>query len=345
MRFDRIVIRNFRNFPASPDLRINWEPGINLILGPNGSGKTNLLEALSVLSGWGAFGRTQNVVCWDGKNSAAFVGAQVSGEDGHTITANITSRITLRLDEKAATSTDLRLIVPSVLFLTGNVNLIDGTPSARRMFIDRLCALFFPPFAKKLAEFRYILRTRTILLRQGKSPGRTDIPYCELGGWIMDRRREVVAQMMGMIPAGRFTLSVVPEVRCSGDEYLREALRRNYVKELRAFRPQDGPSYDDLAITLCANGRPASEALSRGQKRRLILFLLITAGKLTAWRMKREPVMLFDDLTAELDAEGREFVHTELTKTRWQVFISAPENPFTSHNNLSCYHTEKIPKH
>lgn len=154
----------------------------------------------------------------------------------------------------------------------------------------------------------------------------------------------MIAQMMSMIPPGRFTLSVVPEVRISGDEYLRDALRRNYVKELRAFRPQDGPSYDDLAITLCANGRSASEALSRGQKRRLILFLLITAGKLTAWRMKREPVMLFDDLTAELDAEGREFVHTELAKTRWQVFITAPENPFSGHN-LSCYHTGKNSQH
>ena len=145
----------------------------------------------------------------------------------------------------------------------------------------------------------------------------------------MDRRREVVSHMMKLIPQGKFTLSVVPEVKVSCNEYLREALRRNYAMELRAFRPQDGPSYDDLAITL-TNGRSASEALSRGQKRRLILFLLITSGRLTAHRMKRKPVLLFDDLTAELDSEGREFVHTELAKTGWQVFITAPENPFTS---------------
>ena len=59
------------------------------------------------------------------------------------------------------------------------------------------------------------------------------------------------------------------------------------------------------------------------------MFLLLTAGKLIARKMKREPVMLLDDLTAELDAEGREFVHAELVKTGWQVFITAPENPFT----------------
>ena len=299
-----------------------------MILGRNGSGKTNLLESLSILSGWGAFGRTQNVITWD-SGRPAFAGAQVSGEDTHSITANISSRISLRVDDKAISSTELRLVLPSILFLTGNVNLIDGSPSARRLFIDRLCALFWPPYAKKLADFKYILRTRTLLLRQGKSPSRTDIPYCELGGGIMDRRREVVSQMMNMIPHGKFMLSVVPEVKVRGEEYLREALRRNYAGELRACHPLDGPGYDDLAITL-SNGRPASEALSRGQKRRLILFLLIMSGRLTAHRMKREPVLLFDDLTAELDSEGREFVHSELVKTGWQVFITAPENPFIS---------------
>ena len=327
MRVNFSVVRNYRNF-SGPELRVNWEPGINLILGHNGSGKTNLLESLSILSGWGAFGRTQNVITWD-SGRPAFAGLQLSGESTHTITANISSRISLRVDDKAISSTELRLVLPSILFLTGNVNLIDGSPSARRLFIDRLCALFWPPYAKKLADFKYILRTRTVLLREGKSPSRTDIPYCELGGYIMDRRREVISQMMKLIPQGKFMLSVVPEVKVSCGEYLRDALKRNYARELRAFRPQNGPSYDDLAITL-SNGRPASEALSRGQKRRLILFLLIMSGRLTASRVKREPVLLFDDLTAELDAEGREFVHTELAKTGWQVFITAPENPFTS---------------
>ena len=339
MKFDQIVLRNFRNFARpGPSFRIDWEPGINLIIGPNGSGKTNILESMSILSGWGAFGRTRNVISWSDNARPAFAGAQISGEEKHVLTMNVSSRISLRCDDKSITSTDIRLVLPSILFLSGNVNLIDGSPSARRMFIDRLCALFYPPFARRLADFRYILRTRTVLLRRGKSPENTDIPYCQLGGWIMDKRREVLTQMMSIIPEGRFTMSIVPEVRGSCDEYLKEALRRNFQREVRALRPQDGPSYDDLAITICSNGRTASESLSRGQKRRLVLFLLITAGKLIARRMKRKPVMLLDDLTAELDVEGREFVHRELTKTGWQVFVTAPENPFSG-SVSKCYHT------
>lgn len=328
MKFVYSVVRNFRNFFRRPDLRVEWDPGINLVLGRNGSGKTNLLESLSILSGWGAFGKTGNVISWASNIYRAFAGAEVDGEENFTVSAEISSRISLKLNDKAITSTDLRLSLPSILFLTNSLNLIDGSPSARRLFIDRLCSLFYPPYAKRLAEFRYIMRTRTALLRQGKSPDRTAIPFCKLGGYIMDARRETLAHLMGLIPQGRFTMLFVPVVNVPGEEYLQEALRRNYGRELRAFRPLDGPNYDDIAITV--EGRTASEALSRGQKRRLVLYMIITAGKLIALKLKRNPVLLFDDLTAELDSEGREFAYRELAKTGWQVFITAPEKPFVS---------------
>ena len=133
---------------------------------------------------------------------------------------------------------------------------------------------------------------------------------------------------MRLIPSEKLSLSFVPELNVSWEEYLREALKQHSMRELAAFRPIDGPNYDELAITV--DGRPASEALSRGQKRRMILYIIITAGKLIALKLKRNPVLLFDDLTAELDSEGREFVYHELAKTKWQVFITAPEKPFAT---------------
>ena len=326
MIITRSTARNFRNL--RPDLYVEWDPGINLVLGANGSGKTNLLETLSILTGWGAFSRTQNVISWDGKFPRAFVGAEVSGEEKFTVTANISSRVALRVDDKAITSTELRLLLPSVVFLTGNINLIDGSPSARRLFVDRLCSLFFPIYARRLAEFKYVMRSRIALLRQGRNYEITTIPYCKLGGWIMDRRREVVNMLMGMITPGKFSLSCVPELKVPGEEYLHEMLRANRSRELHALRPQDGANYDELAITITENGRSASEALSRGQKRRLVLYMIIMAGKLTALKLKREPILLFDDLTAELDGEGREWTYTQLKKTKWQVFMTSPEKPF-----------------
>ncbi len=328
MRFDYTLSSDFRNLTMnnSPVLKHKWEPGINLILGRNGSGKTNLLETLSVLTGWGSFAKTQNVISW-GKYNAR-LSAHLSGEEDFSLTAEISSRTSIRMNGKAISFTDLRLSLPSIIFLTGSVNLIDASPSSRRLFIDRLCSLFYPPFAKRLADFKIIMRSRTALLRQGKSPNITTVPYCKLGGWIMDARREVVSMMMKMIPEGKFIMQFTPAINVSGEEYLAEMLNRNSRREAFALHPIDGPNYDDLSIIINETSRPASETLSRGQKRRLILYMIIMAGKLISMKLKREPILLFDDLTAELDSEGKSFVYSELLKTKWQVFITAPENPF-----------------
>lgn len=334
MRFDYTISSDFRNLTMnnSPVLKLKWEPGINLILGRNGSGKTNLLETLSILTGWGAFTKTRSVITWN--KHQAKLSAHLSGEEDFTLNADISSRISLRMNDKAISFTDIRLSLPSVIFLTGSVNLIDGSPSHRRLFIDRLCSLFYPPFAKRLAEFKYVSRSRALLLRQGKSTNATFVPFCKLGGWIMDVRREVVSMLMKMIPDDKFTIHFIPSLNVSGEEYLTEMLNRNSRRESFSLHPLDGPSYDELSIIITETHRPAYESLSRGQKRRLILYMIITAGKLISMKLKREPVLLFDDLTAELDSDGRDFAYRELSKTKWQVFITAPENPFRTRKKL-----------
>ena len=335
MKIDRITLRNFRNLSrGNPDFSASWSPGINLILGNNGAGKTNLLEALSIITGWGAFGKTSSIISWQSQTHRAYISAEISGTESFTAEAEISSRISLRLAGKSVSFTDLRLAVPSVIFLTGNLSLIDGSPSSRRLFIDRLCSLFVPPFAKRLADFRGVLRSRISLLRQGRSPQSTDIPFFRLGGWIMDIRRAVLAEMVKMIPPGKFSLDFLPAMNKNGEEYLRDTTAKNSVRETYAQHPLCGPSYDDIAITVTETGKPASISLSRGQKRRLILYIILTAGRLIAQRLGREPILLLDDLTAELDSDGRQWIYRELSATGWQVFVTAPEKPFVTRRKL-----------
>lgn len=329
MRIDSTILRDFRNF-SGPGLRVTWDPGINLLLGRNGAGKTNLLEALSIITGWGAFGKTSALISWQSQANRSYITAAMSGEEIFTISAEISSRISLRLNDKSVSFTDLRLSVPSIIFLTGNLSLIDGSPSSRRLFVDRLCALFIPPFAKRLADFRMILRSRSLFLRQGRNPASTDIPFFRLGGWIMDTRRAVLAELVKMIPPGKFELEMFPAINGACEEHLRHMSAANSEREKYAGRPLSGPNYDDIAITVSETRRPASISLSRGQKRRLILFMILTAGRLITHRLNRNPVLLLDDLTAELDAEGREWVYHEIAGTKWQAFITAPERPFST---------------
>ena len=196
--------------------------------------------------------------------------------------------------------------------------------------MDRLCSVLFAPYAKKLSDFKYVMRSRTALLRQEKSTEATDSLFCNLGGWIMDRRREAVSLLRTMMTQNNFSLEFLPVIDVQGERFLKNILKdKNYgTRERHAMRPLTGPNYEELSITLLDSKRPASEALSRGQKRGLVLNLIIDAGKLIVLRLRREPILLFDDFTAELDSKGRERTREKLIATGWQVFMTAPENPF-----------------
>ena len=331
MRFEFSVVKDFRSLRGA---RLEWAPGLNLILGPNGSGKTNLLESLNVLAGWGTFhGRTSGAVSWDSERGRALLGARVTGEEDHELQVQVSTRMTPRLDGKHVTFTDLRLVVPSMTFLPTDINLIEGSPAVRRLFLDRLCALCFPPYARRLSEFHQVSRHRAALLRQDRPIRGTTLPFARLGGWIMEARRRVASLLLKLedpadvCAALPFSFSMTPELEDrSGEECLLRALEETSERERYAQRPLVGPNRDDLEIT--SFGRPAAEALSRGQKRRLVLSLILRAGRLIELQLRRKPVLLFDDLAAELDAAARQEAGTALLSTGWQIFVTGTEDPF-----------------
>ncbi len=325
-----IILRSSAlNFKNLHDIKINWSPGINLILGSNGAGKTNLLESLNIMAGWGSFTKISELITWNSNLNYSYLSAKISGEadEDLNINAKISGKIILRLDQKFITSTNMRFLIPSLCFLPGNINLIDGSPSVRRLFIDKLCALFYPAYAKRLAEFKLISRNRSALLKQNKSPNITNIPFCKLGGWIMQARRDLILNLKNNNLVTEITPNINNNINCA--EYLYNELKKFYSQEISTGRILTGPNFDDLIINF--NGRSA-EFLSRGQKRILILNLIISAADLIILRLKRKPVLFFDDLTAELDKNAKSKTYEKLLNTGLQIFITASENPFNIKN-------------
>lgn len=336
MRIASSFLNDFKNIKNA---KFNWGSGINFISGPNGSGKTNLLESLNILSGWGTFkSRARDCVNWNSETQRAYIGidaADSATQIFNKITAQISSKITLKLDGKITNSTDLRLVLPSIVFQPSDINLIDGSPAMRRIFIDKLCALYFPPYARRLAEFKQIARHRAALLRKNKPASITDVPFANLGGWIMDARRSAANQLLEYFQKNFNSKNILffmtPELnlnKISGVDFLFKEIgdKNNIARERAAMRIFSGPSHDDLKILI--NNKPASDALSRGQKRRFIIFLIIAAGHLTAYKLRKAPILLFDDLAAELDRDNLKICGDELFKTGWQIFITGTEDPF-----------------
>lgn len=346
--------RCFRNLEPR---RQQWRSGLNVLSGPNGSGKTNVLELINVLSGWGIFpvsgGRISSLVTWDSSEKRAFLSARASGERDLEIAAQIGERLSFRVSNERMTYSELRMLLPSLSFLPGDANIIDGSPSVRRFFLDKLCALCSPLYARRLIEYRQLVRQRTALLRRngGNIPLRASaIPIAQLGGWIRLVRQRAIALLSEKLSAGKsslessllpFDVSMVMELRGSdkhgdnvkagseleaGVENLRFALDSGLERERRAGLVLTGPHRDDIVFS--CSGRPAAIALSRGQKRRVVMAVILAAGRLVEAKLRVKPILILDDIAAELDAAGRSLMGQALVKTGWQVFAAGVEDPF-----------------
>lgn len=332
----RIVQTRVRGFRSLENALCEWHPGVNLLCGPNGAGKTNMLEALHVLTGWGPFsGKLRDTVRWGGDR--AKIAASVDGERTATIEADIVARASLRLDGAACRWGDLRGCVQSLAFLPSDMALIEGSPAVRRRFLDVLCALVFPAYAYGLSEYRRVVMHRRSLLARGHSPGVTQETMASLAAWIWERRGEALAALAGNI--GRWSvlrprpleLTLKRGGAGNADDAREDfdiSCEMSAARERAAATPLVGPHRDDLIVS--CEGRLAAEALSRGQRRRSALALVMAAASALEDRFRQAPVLLLDEVTSELDADGRAALSHCLTKSGWQVFAATAEPTMTA---------------
>ena len=120
MELSETAWRCFRNLEPR---RQQWRPGLNVFLGPNGSGKTNILESINVLSGWGVLplpgNRISSMVAWNATEKTAFLRGYAHGERDLEVTAQIGERMSLRVSNERTTYSELRALLPSLSFLPG----------------------------------------------------------------------------------------------------------------------------------------------------------------------------------------------------------------------------------
>lgn len=344
----RIAQTRFRNFRNLENTLIDWAPGLNVLTGANGAGKTNVLEALHILTGWGTFAgsRLSDTVRWDCDDSASLA-AQASGERDAVIDLTIRARASLHLDSKVCRWGDLRSCVQSLAFLPSDMALLEGSPAVRRRFLDVLCALYFPLYAFKLGEYRKIIQTRRYLLSIGHSVRVTQNTMAGLAVWIWECRLEVIESLRHHLEKWRSLLpaDLSLELRRGGSaglndlaEDFSQACVMTAERERAAKTPLVGPHRDDLVLS--CGMRPAASSLSRGQRRRSALALVMAAASSVQERYRQSPVLLFDEVTSELDDEGRKVLMNCLELSGWQVFAATAENPLPAFRG-TLWHLEK----
>ncbi len=336
MKVTALDIAGFRNLRP---ISFPCDPGLNLILGPNASGKTSLLEALYFL-GRGRSFRTRQPRELIQTGAVAFrIVATMSSGDGRHIPVGVerdARDLTARIGGVPTRSlAELARQTPVLLLNPDSHRLLEDGPQLRRRFMDWGLFHAEPGFLDAWRRYDTALRHRNAALRASSAHRAIDAWDGELttAATILDQRRETFCKALevALQPLVATTLGI-GEVQVN---YRRgwplEPFERGFTDWLHDGRDQDrrqghtriGPHRADFTLRIAE--RPVAEALSRGQQKLLVIALVLAQAELYQRHAGDSCILLVDDLPAELDAGHRERIMRALAGLEIQLFITALE--------------------
>ena len=328
MPFSRLALTDFRSYAS---VQIEAGPGFVLLFGENGAGKTNLLEAVSLLTpGRGLRGAALSEMARQGGDGSFAVVARLGETDIGTGTLPAApERRQVRINGAPAAVNNLSEWL-SVLWLTPAMDrLFSGSAGDRRRFLDRLVLALEPSHAHHSTRYDAATRARNKLL--GDEPWdegwltSLELAMAEHGNAVAEARtRAAIAleERISQAPDDQFArASIALEGWEPGD--LAPALRVNRARDAAAGRATEGPHRQDLAVTHRGKGVPAARC-STGEQKALLLGLVLAHADLVAERRSEPPILLLDEVAAHLDPVRRAALFTRL-EGRGQVWMTATE--------------------
>ena len=332
-------LRAFRNHA---DTQVEFSPGITLLLGNNGHGKTNLLEAISYLGLSKSFYAANDSQVIMVGHDALEIQASMMHDSGRV------SRVSVSADrasgEKAVQVNGSRLerlsqlvgMFPVVILSPEQGGIVAGGPAERRRFLDLVLCQTSRSYLTDAFEYRRVLRQRNKLLLDARLAG--TLPGRELPAWtdelirigsrLMSKRASFVHGLQAQFSATYGSLVATPvdaavryvtvdgvEGEMSADAIapqLRGAIERQGMEERRRGTTLVGPHRDDLAFTI--NGMLSERYASQGEQKTLLIALKFLEYEYVTARCEEAPIFLLDDIFAELDRNRAAHVMTRLER-------------------------------
>ncbi len=330
MILQRISTENFRNLEPA---EVQFHPHSNIVVGRNGQGKTNLLEAVYFLATTKSFrtNRIASVFRHDAMN--IFVSGAVERDRlTRTISAGLetgeTKRRVLMINGEKVTLASYVSALSVFAYSSARLDVIRGTPEDRRRFLDRGIASLHPSYLEQISRYTRVLKQRNALLAE-HSLSTLDAWDNELmvAAAAVHRARTAYAIELGnafreIVARHAYHVTSV-ELRykpSSTDEIAK--IRKH---ELRAKMSLVGPQRDVIELTI--DGRPAGEVLSGGEQKMIVLFLKFAKLELFRQRHDDAPLFLLDDVDAELDLEILQQLLANLPVST-QVFATSAKEAF-----------------
>jgi DNA replication and repair protein RecF len=313
----RLELRGFRNYGA---VELEPAPGLTVVTGGNGEGKTNLLEAVAWLATLSSFrGAPGEALVRDGEERAVLRAEIGSGTRRTLVEAELarTGRDRVLVNRTPLRrARDLLGTLRTTVFSPDDLALVKGAPGERRRFLDDLLVACAPRHAATRADLERVLRQRGALLRSSGGRATPDVvttldvwdaKLTEVGEALGRARAKLVERLGPLVSsahtavaggeAGDVGLVYEPAWRLEG---LAPALAASRVEDLRRGVTTVGPHRDDLDVSL--DGRAARTHASQGEQRSVALALRLAGHHLVAEVTGSWPVLLLDDVFSELDA-------------------------------------------
>lgn len=327
-----IRLQNFRSYR---DSSFEFNSGVNIIVGPNASGKTNLLEAILLVAGGSS---------WRAKISETIsFNKPWARVDSHTAGGSRTLKIireplakTYEIDSNKYKRLALTKKMPVCLFEPNHLLILSGRPELRRDYLDNLAEQIYPEFGITRRKYQRTLAQRNHLLKQGRAHAKTqifswNIRLAELAGQIVVTRLKLLAEinqeiseLYQTLATSRDKLKIDYSSSLAADNYetsLLKALEVRLDEELARGFTLAGPHRDDLNFVI--NNKPASASASRGESRTLTLALKILEAKTLEAASGTSPLLLLDDVFSELDGARRQKLTSYLKN--YQTFITTTD--------------------
>lgn len=346
MRVDALALEDWRNYERQS---VELSPGLNLVVGANAQGKTNLLEAVHCLSGFGSPRAADAALVRHGCERALLHGSVE--RRGRAVRIDLEVRpgrgTRALLNKTPVQPRVLGDVCVSVFFGPDELSLVKGSPDGRRRFLDELIVKLRPARDGLRREFERTLKQRNALLKSAPRGGSStvastldvwDAALARTGAQLTAARLEALA---GLIPlaakryaevAGAGTLALeyssawVEEVAyadaASLEARLRDAIAETRTREIERGVSLVGPQRDDVTVVL--GGVDARVFASQGDQRTCALALKLAEHDLLSDALGEEPVLLLDDVFSELDPSRRGWL-ADAVRSIGQTLVSTAE--------------------
>jgi DNA replication and repair protein RecF len=358
----RVKLTNFRNYDSAD---IEFSAGVNLIYGPNGQGKTNLVEALNFFASLDSHRVAGHSPLIKQGKSTAIISLELSHEGRdllleYEINTDSSNRARLNKSE-VAKSKEILGYLNSVIFAPEDLDIVKRDPSNRRSFLDQLIVQFNPRMHGVYADYDRVLKQRNTLLKSARATGTKGDSLSTLDAWdqaLIKNGTEIIGARVAITeklspplvtnyqniaksnnePHMFIRSSVVESSKLDQDDLEtqdaletsnKQEISKLFQQKLSLVRPKElergvtlvGPHRDDLQLNL--GSLPAKGYASHGESWSYALSLKLASLEILKAESKLgDPILILDDVFAELDKDRREKL-SDLVQQNEQVLITA----------------------